>query len=86
MGNRPRRTPKIPNELTTPKTAPEPPPTHSNDPQAWTAEPKVRGSNPLGRAWRNPACEAGSSRLEVSSGARFGRWGNAWGNTTFASR
>jgi hypothetical protein len=36
MGNRPHRTPTIPNELTTAKTALERAPTHSNDPQTWT--------------------------------------------------
>lgn len=44
MGNSPRRTPTIPNELAPAKTALERAPTHSNDPQTWTTEPKVRGS------------------------------------------
>jgi hypothetical protein len=64
-GNSPHRTPTIPNELALAKTALECAPTHSDGPQAWTTEPKVSGSNPLGRASEFVASPAKGDYLRV---------------------
>ena len=79
-GNRPRRTPTIPNELAGRKPAFQSTPTHSTGPLASSHNPKVAGSNPAPAIRWKPLCGAafgvlggGPERPEMEVGNQQGK-------------